>query len=523
MFKNLINIILGNNKAADINDRSAGIKDTVFMIVTVLLATLLGILFHRFGFSDVTVIAWYILAVQIIAVRVSGILVNAIISLVCVVVFNFFFAEPKYTLFAYDSDYIMTFAVMFIVSFLAGLLADQLRKMLRQAEADRVRTQIMFDTSQLLNKASDYEEVAIVTGMQLKKLIGRSIVIQLSDTEKQKKLYFPDDCEREFAAEIETDCIEWTLCSGKDAGRGTNVYPSAKGEYKPIAINNYTYGVIGMMSEHDLSDKLTDDITNAILSQCGLAMENIRATNDKEAEKLKTQDERLRADLLRSISHDLRTPLTSISGNSSVLLQSDSKLDPETTKQLYQDIYDDSQWLINLVENLLSVSRVTNSEMKLNRSDEVLDDIIDEAMHHVDRHAENHIIEVRKSSEMILVNVDVHLIIQVIVNLMDNAVKYTPEGSTICLETEKRDGKVLVKVSDNGPGISEEERSNIFEMFYNGKKDISDSRRSIGMGLALCKSIVEAHGGQINVTSNYPCGATFIFTLPESVKVGNDE
>ncbi len=523
MFKNLINIILGNNKNSDINDHSADSKDMIFIIVSVLFATLLGIAFHRFGFSDVTVIAWYILAVQIIAVRVPGVMVNASISLVCVFVFNFFFTEPRYTLFAYDSDYIMTFAVMFIVSFLAGLLADQLRKMLRQAEAERVRTQIMFDTSQLLNKATDYTEAATVTGMQLKKLIGKSIVIQLADSKNSTRLYFPDDCVKDFEAEIEEDCIEWTLCSGKEAGHGTNVYPSARGEYKPLAINDYTYGVIGIMSEHDISDKLTDDIINAILSQCELAMENIRATNEKEAEKLKTQDERLRADLLRSISHDLRTPLTSISGNSSILLQSERKLDSKTTKQLYQDIYDDSQWLINLVENLLSVSRVTNDKMKLNRSDEVLDDIIDEAMHHIDRHAQNHIIEIKKSSEMILVNVDVHLIIQVIVNLIDNAVKYTPEGSTIILETEKKDGKVFVKVSDNGPGISDEEKPHIFEMFYNGKKDIYDSRKSIGMGLALCKSIIEAHGGNIDVTTNYPNGSKFIFTLPESVKVSDNE
>ena len=196
MLKNLINIILGNNKGSDISDRLGIIKDVTFIIATVLFATLLGIVFHRYGFSDVTVIAWYILAVQIISVRVSGFYINAIISLICVIVFNFFFTEPKYTLFAYDSDYIMTFTIMFIVSFLAGLLADQLRKMLRQAEADRVRTQIMFDTSQLLNKATDYEEVAIVTGMQLKKLIGKSIFIQLSDSEKKPKYYFPDGCKR---------------------------------------------------------------------------------------------------------------------------------------------------------------------------------------------------------------------------------------------------------------------------------------------------------------------------------------
>ncbi len=523
MFKNLIGFVLGRNRDNDINDRVIDIKDMIFVVTTVLLATLLGIAFHRFGFSDVTVIAWYILAVQIVAVRVSGMLVNAIISLICVVVFNFFFTEPKYTLLAYDSDYIMTFAVMFIVSFLAGLLADQLRQMLRQAEDDSVRTQIMFDTSQLLNKATDYDEVATITGMQLKKLIRRSVFIQLSASEKNTKLYFPDDCEKEFETEIETDCIEWTLCSGKEAGRHTNVYPSARGIYKPLAINGHTYGAVGIMSENGFSDKLTDDIINAILSQCELAMENIRATNEKEAEKLKTQDERLRADLLRSISHDLRTPLTSISGNSSVLLQSDSKLDQETTRQLYQDIYDDSQWLINLVENLLSVSRVKNGEMKLNRSDEVLDDIIDEAMHHIDRHSKNHILEVKKYGEMILVNVDVHLIIQVIINLVDNAVKYTPQGSVICLATYRQSGKVIVEVSDNGPGISDEEKAHIFEMFYNGKKDVSDSRRSMGMGLALCKSIVEAHGGQICVTSNIPSGASFSFTLPESVKVGGNE
>ena len=523
MFKNLISLILGNNKDTDIKDHLVDIRDVAFIIATVFFATLLGIVFHKFGFSDVTVIAWYILAVQIIAVRVSGRLVNAIISLICVVVFNFFFIEPKYTLLAYDSDYIMTFAVMFIVSFLAGLLADQLRQMLRQAEDGRVRTRIMFDTSQLLNKATDYEEVATITGMQLKKIIRRSILIQLSNPPKNTRLFFPDDCEKEFETEIESDCIEWTLCSGKDAGRQTNVYPSAKGIYKPIAINGHTYGVIGIMSEHGFSDKLTNDIINAMLSQCELAMENIRATNEKEAEKLKTQDERLRADLLRSISHDLRTPLTSISGNSSVLLQSDGKLDPETTRQLYQNIYDDSQWLINLVENLLSVSRVKNGEMKLNRSDEVLDDIIDEAMHHIDRHAKNHIIEVKKFGEMILVNVDVHLILQVIINLVDNAVKYTPQGSTICLATYRQDGNVVVSVSDNGPGISDEEKSHIFEMFYNGKKDVSDSRRSMGMGLALCKSIIEAHGGQIEVTSTIPSGATFSFTLPESEKVGGNE
>ena len=139
MFKNLIGFVLGGKKDADKNNRPVDIADVVFILATISFATLLGIVFHWFGFSDITVIAWYILAVQIVAVRVSGRFVNVVTSLVCVFVFNFFFIEPKYTLLAYDSDYIMTFTVMFIVSFLTGLLADQLRKMLRQEYIKRMK------------------------------------------------------------------------------------------------------------------------------------------------------------------------------------------------------------------------------------------------------------------------------------------------------------------------------------------------------------------------------------------------
>ena len=525
MLLKFINFVIGKEKTGTIESEGTGLryKDFCFVIAAVFLATVLGVLFHNMGFSDVTVIAWYILAVQIVAIRISGGVVNAVVSFICVIVFNFFFTEPRYSLLAYDSDYIMTFIVMFIVSFLAGMMADQLRKMLNQAEKDKVRTQILFDTSQLLNKTENYEEIAIVTGMQLKKLHDRDICIALGESGEGSLLFFPEECKRHFETQIEQDGLEWTFRSGKPTGRGTSIYPAARGKYIPIMYNGYVYGVVGILEDEDNNDPYTEGITAAILNQCELAMENIKTVEEKEAEKLKVQNERLKANLLRGISHDLRTPITSISGNASVLLKSGDDFDSATRRQLEQDIYDDSEWLINLVENLLAISRVQEGNVQLNCSDEVLDDIIDEALQHVDRHITNHTLEVKKSSEMLLVNVDAHLIVQVIINLIDNAIKYSGEGSTICLGTEKKDGTIIVSVSDDGPGIPDEEKGRVFEMFYNGKKKVEDSRKSMGLGLALCKSIVEAHGGTIKADSRESGGVVFSFTLPEAKGIKADE
>ena len=231
---------------------------------------------------------------------------------------------------------------------------------------------------------------------------------------------------------------------------------------------------------------------SAIISQCELAMENIRSVKDKEEAAMKAQNEKLRADLLRSISHDLRTPLTSISGNASMLMNSEQTFDEATRRQLYTDIYDDSIWLVNLVENLLAISRVQNGTMQLRTTTEVLDDVIDEALRHIDRHVQEHTLTVRKSPDIILAKMDVHLIVQVIINIVNNAVKYTPAGSEIIVSTSPH----------------------LFEMFYNGSKEVADARKSMGLGLALCKSIVEAHGGSIFEKNVVPHGAAFVFTLP---------
>ena len=229
---------------------------------------------------------------------------------------------------------------------------------------------------------------------------------------------------------------------------------------------------------------------------------------------MQIEKEQLRADLLRSISHDLRTPLTSISGNASNLLSNENEFSQETRMQIYGDIYDDSMWLIKLVENLLSVTRIEDGRMELRMSAELMDEVIAEAMRHTDRNRDGRKIEVSSDEEFILGKMDARLIVQVVINLVDNAVKYTPEGAQIRIHTGKKDGMVVVSVSDTGPGIPDEQKSKVFDMFYTGTNRAADGRRSLGLGLGLCRSIIRAHGGEIWVSDNKPQGAVFTFTLP---------
>ena len=273
------------------------------------------------------------------------------------------------------------------------------------------------------------------------------------------------------------------------------------------------YGVIGVALHQEL-DSFENSLMLSILGECGLALEKDLFARKREEAATQAKNEQLRANLLRSISHDLRTPLTSISGNAGVLMNNGETLDANKRRELYADIYDDAMWLINLVENLLSVTRIEEGSMQLHLEAELMEEVVAEALRHVNRLSAQHTIQVRQSEDFILAKMDSRLIIQVVINLVDNAIKYTPPGSTIDISVTKHDGMVEVSVADDGPGIPDETKQRVFDMFYTINNGIADSRRSLGLGLALCKAIVAAHGGTITVENNMPKGTVFRFTLP---------
>lgn len=492
--------------------------DILISVCLLCLATLIGFAFQHLNFSEANIITIYILSVLITAVTTSRRIYSLISSIVSVLTFNYFFTEPRFSFNAYDAGYPATFLIMFIAAFLTGTLAVKLKQHAIKSAENAYRTKILLETNQLLQKAAKEEEITATTAGQLIKLLKRDLVFYLpekGEIDVPVVFYAGEENDTDdYTNENEKAVAKWVFKNNKHAGATTNTLGSAKCLYLAIRLNHSVYGVIGIAVKNEPPDSLENSIMLSILGECALALENQRITKEREDAAVMAKNEQLRANLLRAISHDLRTPLTSISGSANILLASAEMMNAETRRKLYTDIYEDSLWLINLVENLLSVTRIKDGTMDLRISSELMDDVITEALAHVNRRKEDYHIKVLESEEFILAKMDARLIVQVIINIVENAIKYTPPGSDITIMTKKKNDMVEVEISDNGTGIPDDAKEKVFDMFFTGNLKIVDSRRNMGLGLALCKSIITSHGGEISVFDNKPKGTVFRFTLP---------
>ena len=491
--------------------------DTLKSTAILILSSLVGMIFQKFGFDEANIITVFVLGVLVTAVITKHQIYSLISSIVSVLVFNFLFTEPQFTLQAYDQGYPVTFIIMFLAAFLTGSLAIRIKNQAKQAAQSAYRTKVLFDTNQLLQQAKDKNEIVSATSNQLIKLLGKDIVFYLADGEVLDTPHIFSVTEENLEScisENEKAVAGWVLKNNKRAGATTGTLSNAKCLYLAVRSSSMVYGVIGIVMGEIPLDPFENSILLSILGECALALENEKNAREKQEAAVLAKNEQLRANLLRAISHDLRTPLTSISGNASNLLSNGDSFDNDTKKQLYTDIYDDSMWLINLVENLLAVTRIEEGRLNLRITEDLMDDVITEALHHINRKSEEHHISVESKEEILLAKMDAKLIVQVIINIVDNAIKYTPKNSHIVIRTEKRGKQAIVSISDDGNGIADEIKPRIFDMFYSGANQIADSRRSLGLGLSLCKSIINAHGGELTVSDNLPHGTVFTFTLP---------
>ena len=532
------NILLNSSKRREIkimeeNERREGVlkqhfalyvkkpsmKDCFVTVFIFMICTIIGLLFQKLHFTDTNIVTIYILGVLITSILTDGYLCSIAGSFLSVVLFCFFLTEPRMSFQTYAVGYPVTFAIMLVCSVLAGTLSAKLKMHARIYSQLAFRTQVLFDTDRLLQKARSSKEMLRVTCTQLVRLLNRDIVAYIVEEGKlsQGQVFYKnkEETDQQFLLPEEQKIARWVYENNKRAGVGTNYFKNAKCLYLAIRIGDHVYGVIGIPANKDVFDSVEYSILLSVVNECALAMENLRNAIEKEKNAVLAKNEQLRADLLRAISHDLRTPLCSISGNADMLLNNGACLDSKTKQQIYVDIYDDSEWLIGVVENLLSITRLNDGRLKFKFTDQLLDEVIAESLRHISRKHDEYTI-VTKCEELILVRMDVQLIIQVLVNLIDNAIKYTPKGSKICIRGMKCNGKAQICVEDNGPGIADEMKPYIFEMFYTGKSTIADSQRSLGLGLSLCQSIIEAHDGRLLLTDNTPRGCIFTFTLPLS-------
>ena len=500
------------------NVEKPSVKDCFLTIFIFVICTLIGLLFQKLNFTDTNIVTIYILGVLLTSILTNGYLCSVAGSFLSVFLFCFFLTAPRMSFQTYAVGYPVTFFIMLTSSVLTGALAAKLKMHAKLSAQLAFRTQVLFDTDRLMQKAKGETEILDVTCTQLLRLLNRNItsyVVENGALSEGKLFSDKKENTADFLIPEEQQIARWVYENKQRAGASTHHFPQAKCLYLAIRSGHNVYGVIGIPLQKETLDSFEYSIMLSVINECALAMENAQNAIEKEKNAVIAKNEQLRADLLRAISHDLRTPLCSISGNSDMLLNNSDRLDQATRHQIYSDIYDDSEWLIGVVENLLSITRLNDGRLKFKFTDQLLDEVIAEALRHISRKHDDYKI-VTDCEELVLARIDVRLIMQVLINLVDNAIKYTPPGSVILIRGRKTDRGAQISVEDNGPGIPEEMKPHVFEMFYTGKKAIADSHRSMGLGLALCRSIVEAHNGTLMLTEHEPHGCNFTFTLPLS-------
>ena len=493
--------------------------DLVKTALILVLSTGIGFLFSAIGLAITNVVLIYILGVMAVALFTTGYIYSLLSSLLSVLIFNFFFTEPYYSLQS-TPDYLATFAVMFAAAILSSSLTSRIKAQSVQTANKAYQTEVLLSTSQLLQKAEGKEAILNVALRQLCRLLEHSVLCYdlAEGTLSEQPVLNEIESDHGFDQidlPVEREAAEWVGRNGKHAGRSTRKWSQDRCLYMAIRGENRVWAVVGIRADNAPSiDEYRKNLLISILDECALAIEKDHMTREKQKMEESARQEALRANLLRAISHDLRTPLTSISGNAAILLEDLGELDASRKKALYASIYDDAIWLNGLVENLLTITRTENGTVQLNLQSEMVSDAIEEALRHLDRNAAKRFIATSLQDDLLMARMDSALIVQVLINLINNAVKYTPEDTRITIGAKPEGDMVVLWVEDEGPGVSEGDEDKVFEMFYTGVKHSPDSRRGIGLGLALCRSIVQAHGGEIKAENIRPHGARFRFTLP---------
>lgn len=488
-------------------------KNMLLMIAVMSLCTLVSIIFNLLNMSETNIVMIYLLGILLYSYLAEGYAYSFFASVSGVLLYNFFFTEPYYTLQVYNPDYPIIFLVMFVVGSITSMLTIKV-KIERQLVIDREKyiSSLYYVTNRLLNVKS-CNELAETSADELSKQFDAKVLVIFYDSSGNR------DCriikgEDVFGRDADQMASVEAYQSGSPCGHGTMLFSGANAYYTPVVSQNGSLGVIGIsLNGSDSLANTQRTFIDVVSRQIAVVLERERIYEKQRKTQMEIEKERLRSDMLRSISHDLRTPLAGIMGLASTAYDNYEGLSDDVKKTFLQSIYEDADWLNELVENILHATRFDEGRVKLNIKEEAAEEIITEAVTHVKKHSSGHEIHVKIPEEIILLKIDGLLIRQVLINLLNNAINYSPAGSKITVSLFKKDERVYFEVSDNGPGISQDEMPHMFERYHHRKNKSSTNRKGMGLGLSLCKSIIEAHNGQISIKNNVPNGTTVSFYI----------
>lgn len=437
-------------------------------------------------------------------------------SVVSVLLFDFCFVPPHLTFAVSDAQYLITFAVMLGISLAVSTLTAQIRGQVLAARRQHRRAETLYRLSKQLAAVSGSQFLVHLAAGQIAELFPGDVVIYLREDDGQ--LHVRVGQKTELAQQPNSlGVAQWVLANEQTAGCGTATLPQASGMFIPLLAAQSTLGVLALRPADRDALRLPEQrqMLEASAGQLALALERDRLAIEASQVLLQAETERLRSSLLSSVSHDLRTPLASIAGASSTLLASTTAAEGHEKHELLQSIYDESHRLSRLVDNLLEMTKIEARGLQVHKQWEVVEEIVGAALHRLDAPLAGRTVTMNLPPDLPLVEMDGLLIEQVLVNLLDNSLKYTPAGSPLEISVARDERWLTVAVADHGPGIVRGDEERIFEKFYRGGSPAAAAeRRGSGLGLAICKAIVETHGGQIHAANRAGGGACFTFTLP---------
>ncbi|HYK12163.1 MAG TPA: sensor histidine kinase KdpD [Gemmatimonadales bacterium] len=483
------------------------VAEYVKAALVVAVGTVLGAgVFRSLSVTDVAMV--YVLSAGLVASRYGRgpSLLAAVLSIAC---FDFFFVPPYFTFAVTDLRYLLTFGVMLGISLAISGLTLRIRDQAEAARQRERRTGALYAMSRELAGARGRQEVIRIVGHHVRSSFGTDTQVLLPDG--AGRLVVPSGS---YVDDKERSVAQWVFDQGRPAGKTTDTLPAAHALYLPLLAASGTIGVLGALpgSGRELDEAMTGRLLEAFSGQAALALERELLAERAQREQLEVEAERLRTSLLSSVSHDLRTPLAAITGAAGSLLDEQAPLAPPARRELLQTILDESQRMNRLIANLLDMIRVESGALRIQREWQPLEEPLGVALIRLGDRLKDRVLKTELSADLPLVPVDAVLLEQVFVNLIENAVKYTPLGSPIDVSAASDGNLVRVSVADRGPGIPPGEEERVFEKFYRSAG--APPGGGVGLGLTICRGIVTAHGGHIWAENRPGGGAVFQFTLP---------
>ena len=466
-----------------------------------------------FGFLElVNLVMLYLLGVMYIATR-YGRGPSALSSVLSVAAFDFFFVPPRFSFAVSDVQYVVTFAVMLAVGLIVSTLTANLRSQAKVSHHRERRAGVLYTFTRELGSTQTEDEVARVAVKYIgEEFEGQSAVL-LPDHQGRIRYPRSQSIQHSFHGS-DLGVAQWVFDHGKIAGKGTDTLPGTEGVYFPMPGAAGTIGVLALLPINLRRVFLPEQkrLIDTFITQIVQAVERIRLTRDAQAATVKAETESLRNSLLSAISHDFRTPLASIVGASSSLIDGGTHLTEEAKLDLGKTIYEEARRMTKLANNLLDMARLEAGSVKLNCQWCPIEEIVGGVLTRLHARLAAHPVSIKLPPGLPLVHVDAVMIEQVLENLLENAVKYTPDGTPLEIGAEAGAQKMEFWVADSGAGLPAGKEDMLFDKFYRGAKEGAQS--GVGLGLTICRAIVEAHGGTIRAESRPGGGAIFRFDIP---------